>query len=104
MKITQVTVRRLRTIPGQYNNVSVEATALVQDSETPEAVRHILDIWVQGQLEGKTVEQLEETARTLEWKTDALKREHTRLSAEIEEMRIERSRTKKGEPLELEDE
>jgi len=86
MKITSVTVRRLKTGPG-YNNVAHEVTATVEDGEDPAAVREALDIQVQAWNEEKTVLHLEQQKADALWNIKGLKSEEVALRMQIESIR-----------------
>ena len=103
MKITSVSVRRLKTTHG-YNNVAIEATSQVQDWEDPAGVREEVDLWVQAELEGKTPAQIQSECHELEWQVKSLQREHERLTRENERIKAEISRqpAETRPPLELE--
>ena len=104
MKITSVSVRRLKTLSG-YLNVAVEATSQVADWADPAAVREEVDLWVQAQLAEKDVTQIAAEKQELEWSVKSLQREKDRLSVEVDKLRTEISRKppELREQLELEE-
>lgn len=99
MKITSVTVRRLKTL-GSYNNVAVEASATVEDGDNPEGIRAELDLWVQGQIsDAKSVDDMRIERNELQWSIGNLRSSKASLEAERESLRRDVERLRKT-PLE----
>lgn len=92
MKITAVTVRRLKTL-GNYNNIAIEATAVVEEGQDPAAVRAELDRWVEGQVEaGKSVADMTDQAMKLQDQIEQMKSSKEFIRADIQKLRDQRDR------------
>ena len=93
-RITQVTVRRLKTTEG-YNNVAVEATVpIIAGVDDPAQVRADLDLWVQGQLDGKSVAQLREEGEMARANIDNWRQVKTHLEDEVTKLNARVSKLK----------
>lgn len=95
MKIERISFRKLITT-GNFSNKALEATAAVEDGETPEQALDHLTLWVEAQLGGwKSVAGLRaarlEAIHEAEWANS----QKARAEAKVEELRREIERVQK---------
>lgn len=95
LKITSVTVRKLRT-KAAYSNIAIEATAEVSKGEDPKIVRENLDIWVEAQITGKSVDEILEQLENHLEEVPYLQEQKKNLQKEIGELQERAARYRKA--------